>query len=147
MDFSIITKIWLIFYRDHPFSTWAKFSEKLTFLTTWYAHVRQIQRKYLWSGFFNSRPSTLSILLDKGRKLSVHKSFRRRPICFLNVLYTFNLRPVARVYRQKTLENQGYYVLSMYRKRQVKWRIHKNGKIHGTNYSRMDQVTFMEGSL
>ena len=96
MDFSIITKIWLIFYRDHPFSTWAKFSEKLTFLTTWYAHVRQIQRKYLWSGFFNSRPSTLSILLDKGRKLSVHKSFRRRPICFLNVLYTFNLRPVAR---------------------------------------------------
>ena len=24
----------------HPFSTYAKFSEKLTFLTPWYAHVR-----------------------------------------------------------------------------------------------------------
>ena len=25
---------------DHPFSTYAKFSEKLTFLTPWYTHVR-----------------------------------------------------------------------------------------------------------
>ena len=25
---------------DHSFSTYAKFSEKLTFLTPWYAHVR-----------------------------------------------------------------------------------------------------------
>ena len=25
---------------DHPLSTYAKFSEKLTFLTLWYAHVR-----------------------------------------------------------------------------------------------------------
>ena len=26
--------------RDHPFSTYAKFSEKLTFLTPRYAHIR-----------------------------------------------------------------------------------------------------------
>ena len=26
--------------KDHPFSTYAKPSEKLTFLTSWYAHVR-----------------------------------------------------------------------------------------------------------
>ena len=31
---------------------------------------------------------------DTGRKLNVHKTFRRRPGRFLNVLYTFNLRPV-----------------------------------------------------
>ena len=28
---------------DHPFSTFPKFSEKLTFLTPWYAHVRVYQ--------------------------------------------------------------------------------------------------------
>ena len=27
--------------RDHSFSTYAKFSEKLTFLTPWYTHVRE----------------------------------------------------------------------------------------------------------
>ena len=35
--------------------------------------------------------------LDTGRKLNVHKTFRRRPRRFLNVLCTFNLRPVSRV--------------------------------------------------
>ena len=30
----------LIRTRDHPFSTYAKFSEKLTFVTPRYAHVR-----------------------------------------------------------------------------------------------------------
>ena len=32
--------------------------------------------------------------LDTGRKLNVHKTFRRRPRRLLNVLCTFNLRPV-----------------------------------------------------
>ena len=32
---------------------------------------------------------------DTGRKLNVHKTFRRRPGCLLNVLCTFNLRPVS----------------------------------------------------
>ena len=33
--------------------------------------------------------------VDAGRKLNVHKTFRRRPGRLLNVLYTFNLRPVS----------------------------------------------------
>ena len=35
------------------------------------------------------------ISVDTGRKLSVHKTFRRRPVRPLNVLCTFNLRPVS----------------------------------------------------
>ena len=34
--------------------------------------------------------------LDTGRKLNVHQTFRRRPGRLLNVLCTFNLRPVSR---------------------------------------------------
>ena len=33
--------------------------------------------------------------VDTGRKLNVHKTFRRRPGLLLNVLCTFNLRPVS----------------------------------------------------
>ena len=33
--------------------------------------------------------------VDKGRKLNVYKAFRRRPGRLLNVLCTFNLRPVS----------------------------------------------------
>ena len=33
--------------------------------------------------------------VDTGRKLNVHKAFKRRPGCLLNVLCTFNLRPVS----------------------------------------------------
>ena len=32
---------------------------------------------------------------DTGRKLNVHKTFRRRPGRLPNVLCTFNLRPVS----------------------------------------------------
>ena len=33
--------------------------------------------------------------VDTGRKLNVHKTFKRRPERLLNILYAFNLRPVA----------------------------------------------------
>ena len=33
--------------------------------------------------------------VEAGRKLNVHKAFRRPPGCFLNVLCTFKLRPVS----------------------------------------------------
>ena len=33
--------------------------------------------------------------VDTGRKLNVHKTFRRRPGRLLKVLCTFNLRPVS----------------------------------------------------
>ena len=35
------------------------------------------------------------IPVDTGRKLNVYKTFRRRPGRLLNVLCTFNLRPVS----------------------------------------------------
>ena len=35
------------------------------------------------------------LLVDTGRKLNVHKTFRRRPGHLLNVLCTFSLRPVS----------------------------------------------------
>ena len=38
---------------------------------------------------------------DTGRKLKVHKTFRRFPGCLLNVLCTFNLRPVSTGMRQQ----------------------------------------------
>ena len=37
----------------------------------------------------------LIFAVDTGRKLNVHKTFRRRPGRLLNVLCTFNLRPVS----------------------------------------------------
>ena len=37
----------------------------------------------------------LNIPVDTGRKLNVHETFRRCPGRLLNVLYTFNLRPVS----------------------------------------------------
>ena len=36
---TINTRFWLSFPRDHSFSTFEKFPEKLTFLTPWYKHV------------------------------------------------------------------------------------------------------------
>ena len=38
---------------------------------------------------------TSSCPADTGRKLNVHKTFRRRPGRLLNVFCTFNLRPVS----------------------------------------------------
>ena len=43
---------------------------------------------------FNKK-SPLVIPVDTGRKLNVHKTFRRRPGRLLNVLCTSNLRPVS----------------------------------------------------
>ena len=36
-----------------------------------------------------------NVPVDTGRKLNVHRTFRRRPGRLLNVLCTFNLRPVS----------------------------------------------------
>ena len=41
----------------------------------------------------NERKQDISV--EKGRKLNVHKTFRRRPGRLLNVLCTFNLHPVS----------------------------------------------------
>ena len=50
-------------------------------------------------------PDLISIFpVDTGRKLNVHKTFRRRPVRLLNVLYTFNLRPVSRGLRSSEIK-------------------------------------------
>ena len=43
--------------------------------------------------------------LGTGRKLNVHKTFRRRPGRLLNVLCTFHLRSVSRGYTQIRIRN------------------------------------------
>ena len=45
------------------------------------------------------RVNLRSYPVDTGRKLNVHKTFRRRPGRLLNVLCTFNLRPVSTGYK------------------------------------------------
>ena len=40
---------------------------------------------------------------DTGRKLNEYKTYSRPPGCLLNVLCTFNLRPVSRGYYQKNI--------------------------------------------
>ena len=44
--------------------------------------------------------------VDAGRKLNVHKTFRRRQGRLLNVLYTFNQRPVSTGWFAKTKTGQ-----------------------------------------
>ena len=44
----------------------------------------------------NSQISKTTNPVDTGRNLNVHKTFRRRPGRLLNVLCTFNLRPVSK---------------------------------------------------
>ena len=48
---------------------------------------------------------TLYYPIDTRRKLNVHKTFRRRPRRLLNVLCTFNLRPVSKGYIYKETTN------------------------------------------
>ena len=47
---------------------------------------------------YNETRKFLFLPRSTGRKLSIHKTFRRRPGRLLNVLCTFNLRPVSRGY-------------------------------------------------
>ena len=48
--------------------------------------------------------------VDTGRKLNVHKTFRRRPGRLLNVLCTFNLRLVSTGYISVLSGQQSYVV-------------------------------------
>ena len=49
----------------------------------------------MWITTFDVHKKNLIIPVDTGRKLNVHKTFRRRPGRLLNVLCTFNLPPVT----------------------------------------------------
>ena len=51
-----------------------------------------------WTGYYMIETYVMKELrnpVDTGRKLNVHKIFRKRPGRLLNVLCTFNLRPVS----------------------------------------------------
>ena len=52
--------------------------------------------------------------VNTGRKLNVHKIFRRRPGRLLNVLWTFNLRPVSTgqyaIQNRNSLNNFSIYI-------------------------------------
>ena len=58
---------------------------------------RQLQLHIsIYTVFFNiTLPKSTHNPVDTGRKLNVHKTFRKRPRRLLNVLCTFNLRPVS----------------------------------------------------
>ena len=49
----------------------------------------------LFLPFFIKMYTFLTYSVDTGRKLNLHKTFRTRPGCLLNVLCTFTLRPVC----------------------------------------------------
>ena len=49
--------------------------------------------------------------VNTGRKLNVHKTFRRRPGRLLNVLCKFNLRPVSTGYGIRGLANSWFFFL------------------------------------
>ena len=48
-----------------------------------------------WDECIQVKSYIKDIPVDTGRKLNVHKTFRRRPGRLLNVFCTFNLRPVS----------------------------------------------------
>ena len=49
----------------------------------------------LWNAKKSNISAMVTVPVDTGRKLNLHKTFRRRPGRPLNVLCTFNLRPVS----------------------------------------------------
>ena len=65
---------------------------------------------YQWMSIITSLAVNFSV--DTGRKLNVHKSFRRRPRRLLNVLCTLDLRPVST--GLKTVLEKSMYVFLRY---------------------------------
>ena len=49
----------------------------------------------IFDHFLKKNTETRSFPVETGRKLNVHKTFRRRPGRLLKVLCAFNLRPVS----------------------------------------------------
>ena len=68
----------------------AGYSQKLILIS-----MRNIAGRFLFLGQREKLLKEMHLLVDTGRKLNVHKTFRRRPARLLNVLCAFNLRPVS----------------------------------------------------
>ena len=79
-------------YGTEKNSVFARFSCSLSCCL-----LQKLVRVWQWCQIFFKiiAPILLYIPADTGRKLNVHKTFRRRPGRLLNVLCTFNLRPVS----------------------------------------------------
>ena len=63
---------------------------------TWTLYWTRIDFIIYWSEI--CKVLRLTYLIDTGRKLNVHETFRRRHGRLLNVLYAFNLHPVSTGY-------------------------------------------------
>ena len=63
------------------------------------------KKKVIYKKNISYEDVIISVLypVDTGRILNIHKTFRRRPGRFLNVLCTFNLRPVSTGYITKKI--------------------------------------------
>ena len=53
----------------------------------------------------------MNVLVEIARKVNLRKTFRRRPGRLLNVLCTFNLRPVSTVVLRQYFTHVLFYVL------------------------------------
>ena len=89
--------------------------------------------------FSCQQPLTTAIfsLVDTGRKLNVHKTFKRRHGYLLNVLCTFNLRPVSTGSDLLDLPNYLFFLSlekSVWFKCQKYLRLRYCGTIFKTNY-------------
>ena len=69
--------------------------------------------------------------VDTGRKLNVHKAFKRRPGRLLNVLSTFNLRPVSAGSKRRDLVNS--FISSQFPYCPLIWMFHSRRMEHGIN--------------
>ena len=84
---SLSAKVFIIFFSFHEFQL---------FLLSNLVCALKVFWVWVW-GYMSwlLHISTCSNPVDTGRKFNVHKTFRRRSGRFLNVLRTFNLRPVS----------------------------------------------------
>ena len=73
--------IFVIRFRGHRLSTYAKFSEKLTFLTPWYAEVKNVNFSENFAYVLNEWPLNQFLLV------TIHKYL----YCTLVILYKFTL--------------------------------------------------------
>ena len=85
-----ISKIRLLYLQLYTFT--------LAFFSIFFKQVRSVKLAHEKRNFWSEFIFLINYPVDKGRKLNVHKTFRRRPGRLPNVLCTFNLRPVSTGY-------------------------------------------------
>ena len=92
MYWSHLDKLTKSFHSPSVFETGLSDFHKLTLTVLKLFHPKHKPKIIQWrdfNHFDNASP------VDTGRKLTIHKTFRRRPGCLLNVLCTFSFRSVS----------------------------------------------------